>query len=117
MVTFGQYQGGEPAPPQPLSPLIAGTCPGLSLYPFWDEGLAGKAFFARPTSPRLDPTSLWRRNHPRLRFPLFKLHHGSQPSATQVSPLQTSPRLATIRDSGFPSSVPASPHLPGILLN
>eukprot|EP00959_Pyramimonas_sp_CCMP1952_P405931 8507355-Pyramimonas_sp.AAC.1 len=51
-------------PPQPPSPLIVGTCPGLSLYPFWDEGLAGKALSARPTSLRLDPTSLWRRNHP-----------------------------------------------------
>eukprot|EP00959_Pyramimonas_sp_CCMP1952_P097578 2039731-Pyramimonas_sp.AAC.1 len=29
------------------------TCPQL----LWNEGLAGKALFARPTSPRLDPTS------------------------------------------------------------
>eukprot|EP00959_Pyramimonas_sp_CCMP1952_P075122 1569631-Pyramimonas_sp.AAC.1 len=26
--------------------------------PFWDEGLAGKALSAGPTSPRLDTTSL-----------------------------------------------------------
>eukprot|EP00976_Prorocentrum_cordatum_P110337 1195179-Prorocentrum_minimum.AAC.5 len=98
LVLFESILGSANQPPQPLTLRAAHD----KVFRSWDEGLAGKALFARPTSPRLDPTSPRGCNLPCLGFPHAvpaSLHLPDRDITLSSTRLQDPPPLAVLIQS------------------